>query len=88
MENDLIKRTIDLSKVLHYGAIISINLAEEDFHMFSDGFIQKTVNLQKNLENNDFFGTLFRIVPNYQYEVQKQIIKISKEMDRNINSYL
>ena len=70
-------REIDYDKILHFGALISINPSGDEFsnrYMFTDGFAVKNIILKSFSDGqNDFSGSLFRVIPPYTYDVQKQM---------------
>ena len=81
---------INLLKQLHFGAIVSIspdcNHGTQGF-LYSEGFIVRGVVYQdfKNT-NNDFCGSLFRVVPGYQFEVQKSMQKGTENLEDPLSS--
>ena len=70
-------RERELDKICHFGAIISINPSGDEFldrFMFTDGFAVKNIILKSFSDaQDDFSGCLFRILPPYAYDVQKQM---------------
>ena len=62
----------NLTKMLHYGAQISISLAEDDLnrgYIYGDGFITKTISYKKEaaFELEDFTGAIFKIMQPFSY---------------------
>ncbi len=93
-----------LSNFIHYGSVVHISLAEnvenhefEDNNEFEsaqkilhcDGFISRNLILHDiEKSSDDFEGSLFRIIPPYSYEIQKQMtlnIRSFEENDGDIN---
>ena len=73
------KREIDLKKILHFGANVALNPCGDEFNdhfMCSDGFILTNI-LLKNFAINqeDFSGCVFRIIPPYSFDIQKKMIR-------------
>lgn len=73
------KRELDLKKILHFGAHISINPCGDEFndhYMCSDGFVVKNI-LLKNfaVDQEDFASCVFRIIPAYSFDIQKKMIR-------------
>ena len=70
-------REVDLDKILHFGATISINPSGDEFnarYMFTDGFAVKNIILKCFSDgHDDFSGSLFRILPSYSYDIQKKM---------------
>lgn len=67
---------LKLSKILHYGAQITLSLADETAgkgFIFGDGFITKTITYKKEsaFEMEDFTGSIFKIVQPFVYTAQK-----------------
>jgi hypothetical protein len=67
-----------LRKVLHYGALICISLAEDSNHpgyIFGDGFITKTITYksEKSFETMDSAATIFKVMPPMAYSAQKKV---------------
>lgn len=83
-------REIDLDKILHFGAIISLTPSEDEYidHcMFTDGFAVKNIILKAFTDGqDDFSGSLFRIVPPYSYDIQKQMLSKIQSNEMNESS--
>lgn len=67
-----------LRKVLHYGALICISLAEDynyPGYIFGDGFITKTITYKKDkaFETRDSAATIFKVMPPMSYTAQKRV---------------
>ncbi len=81
---------INLLKQLHFGAIVSISPDCEngsDGFLYSEGFIVKGV-IYQDFRNtcHDFCGSLFRVVPGYQFEVQKSMQKGTENLEDPLSS--
>jgi hypothetical protein len=85
---------IKLSKILHYGAQISLSLADdsaEKGYIFGDGFITKTITYKKQsaFETEDFTGSIFKIVQPFVYTAQKFLEQeIISQLDEGISIYI
>jgi len=70
-------RERDLDKILHFGASVSMNPSGDEFtdrYMFTDGFAVKNIILKCFSDaQDDFSACLFKILPPYSYDVQKQM---------------
>jgi len=75
---------VDLSQILHYGAIVKITPTNEESNsnlMFCDGFILTNIILQNFSSNQeDTCGALFRVVPSFLSEVQNHLINEMSEV--------
>lgn len=83
----------NIEKILHFGAIISISPTGEEYkdsYMSSDGFILKNIVLKIfKMEFDDFSESLFKVVPPYLYDIQKEMINVvQNENDEESNLFL
>ena len=78
----------DWQKLLHYGAQISISLAEDYSHhgfVIGDGFITKNITYKeaKAFDTEDFAGTIFRVLPSFLSTAQNALeSKLLKDFDQ------
>lgn len=78
----------NLERILHFGAIISISPTGEEyknFYMSSDGFILNNIVLKNfKMGFDDFSESLFRVVPPYLYEIQKEMMNVVQNDEESI----
>lgn len=68
---------LKLTKILHYGAQVSISLSEgtDKGFIFGDGFVTKTISYKKesSFETEDFTGAVFKIMQAFNCSAQKNL---------------
>lgn len=91
--NSLPKSDLDLTQILHYGAVVTLTPSAEESNgsfLFCDGFILTNMILQSfTNKSEDFQGALFRIVPAYVSEMQNKMVdEINHDNKHNRKLYI